>query len=427
MTHSIDLQELKERIALNFKRFDDHYYRIEGIFQEKGADWPGDKEGRALLAFVSHYRISGEKIPCMEPFLAALPEKTDGKMYFESAMPSAIVEQQLSGHNWMLRGLCEHYEAFHDDFSLKALMAITEALYLPMKGRFEQYPTERNTENKGGVSGTARELVNGWLLSSDTGSVFMSVDGLSHVYAITKDERVLALLEEMTDVFTRLDKVGMKLQTHCSLTAGRGMMRLYQATKDPAYLEKAKAVFHLYVNGGGMTKTYQNLNWWGRPETWTEPCAVIDSLMLGMELFKVTGEESYRRLAVRIWLNGLATAQRDNGGAGTDKIVLPGQPYLAADCYEAYFCCTMRLAEGLRYVWENKDLMTYESGNGIEKDEFGRYFDGDLLLSELEGEAAEKYSVGTVEKDGHKLVPIPKYYRIPKAEIYQLRQRILFD
>ena len=55
-------EELRERIEANERRFDDPYYRIEGVFQPADADWPGDKEGRALLAYVSHYRIFGRGI-----------------------------------------------------------------------------------------------------------------------------------------------------------------------------------------------------------------------------------------------------------------------------------------------------------------------------------------------------------------------------
>src|SRR5699024_145306 len=116
------------------------------------------------------------------------------------------------------------------------------------------------------------------------------------------------------------------------------------------------------VFGGGMTYTYQNLNWWGRPDSWTEPCAVIDSLMLALMLYKVEKKEEYRNLAARIYINGFASLQSDNGGAGTDSLVCPGstKTELHAEMYEACFCCTMRLSEGLWYIYENKDLLWSE-------------------------------------------------------------------
>ena len=39
-----------------------------------------------------------------------------------------------------------------------------------------------------------------------------------------------------------------------------------------------------------MTATYENYNWFGNghKETWTEPCAVVDSLILALELYRLT-------------------------------------------------------------------------------------------------------------------------------------------
>ena len=145
----------------------------------------------------------------------------------------------------------------------------------------------------------------------------------------------------------------LRAQTHCTLTAARGMVRMYDVTGEPRYLSGARDIFNLYVFGGGMDAVFQNLNWWGRPDTWTEPCAIVDSLMLSGELYRVTGREMYRRCAARIFRNGLASSQREDGGAGTDTVVFRDQPGFA-DCdtlslhgWEAPFCCSMRLAEGL--------------------------------------------------------------------------------
>lgn len=419
--------ELRERICANARRFEDPYYRIEGVFQAEDAAWPGDKEGRALLAFVSHYRISGKKIPCMEQMLAQMPMHTGEHLYFGPPAGKLIFEQQLSGHSWLLRGLCEHYEQFRDAFSMQALCSVTEHLYLPLRGRFHTYPTDRNPENtQGGVSGVSCDRIGDWKLSSDTGCAFMSIDGLSHVYQLTGDERVLALLREMIDCFAQIDKEGMRLQTHCTLTAARGMLRLYEQTKEACFLQKASDIMTLYVRSG-MSATYQNLNWWGRPDSWTEPCAVVDSLMLAGELYRLCGETRYRQLAARIFANGFASAQRPNGGAGTDSIVLPGQPDLYPKMEEAFFCCSMRLAEGLRYAWEHVKLLIPQTEGCVKRDAAGRYHDGDLLYGELDGASAEAYTANAVTVDGHRLIPLLKYYRLPPEDAKTLRQRVLFD
>ena len=429
MKMALNLQELQEKIALNYHRLaDSEYYQIEGVFLHDKYYWEGDKEGRSLLAFVSHYKISGEKIPCMEQMLKALPEQLNEKQYIGEIREDIVAEQQLSGNSWFLRGLCEHYEQFGDAYSLEVLKAVTENLYLKTKGIYGSYPVDRTKKEEGGVSGTEIGVVGKWLLSSDIGCAFMSVDGLSHVYQITKDERVKELLDEMIEVYLAIDKATLRVQTHCTLSAARGMIRMYVNTQDIKYLQGAKDIYELYVNGGGMTYTYHNINWWGRPNTWSEPCAIVDSLMLALEIYKVTGEECYRQMAARIYHNAFQMMQRDNGGAGTDTLVYEGSPwtYLAMRSYEAIFCCTMRLAEGLWYVYENKDLLWYETEGQVTRKEHGIYRDGDLLYGEISG-GAEEYAEHFVEVDGHKLSPIIKSYKVPREIMEKSKQQICFE
>ncbi len=447
--HPLDMAELSERVARSAARLTEAYYQMPEVFQPYEADWPGDKEGRALLAFVCHYKMSGGRAeginPCMEAMLEALPRYTNEHLYFDPVQGPVIHEQQLSGHSWLLRGLCEHYEQFGDAFSLRALTSITEHLYLPTAGRYAGYPVNRDPKwlNEGGVSGHAATELDGWRLSTDVGCAFMSIDGLSHVYKLTRDGRVKALLDEMIAVYAAIDKVALRAQTHCTLTAARGMLRMYDATGDGNYLTRAKDIYDLYTIGGGMDAAWQNLNWWGRPTTWTEPCAIVDSLMLAGELYRATGEASYRRMATRIYHNGLATAQRANGGAGTDAVVYGGlaglsdQPELYMKSYEAPFCCTMRLCEGLWYAETHADMLDYETdvdetGAPVAtRDAMGRYMSGDILLAEAYlPSTAERTDwvmpAAVTEVDGHRLLPLIKYYKTPDDAAAALRQRILF-
>ncbi len=428
MKKILDLQELQERISLNYHRLaDSAYYQIGEVFAAGEYDWQGDKEGRALLAFVSHYKITGDKIPCMEQMLEVMPEKLNAKQYIGGVQEEIVSEQQLSGHSWFLRGLCEHYEQFKDAYSLELLQAVTENLFLPTKGIYSSYPIDRSQKDEGGVGGTEIGVVGRWMLSSDVGCAFMAIDGLSHVYQITKDVRVKELLDEMIGVYLAIDKKALRVQTHCTLTAARGMMRMYANTHEAGYLEGAKAIYDLYVNGGGMTYTYHNLNWWRRPDTWSEPCAIVDSLMLALELYKVTKEEAYRQLAAKVYHNAFSTLQRANGGAGTETLVCEDSPwnYLQTDMYEAYFCCTMRLAEGLWYINGHKELLWCETEGCVTKKEHGIYTDGDIIYAEVTG-GAEEYAEHFVEADGHKLCPIVKYYKVPKEIMENSRQQICF-
>lgn len=422
----VDETELKKRILKNAARLSDPYYQIGEVFADAGYGWQGDKEGRALLAFVCHYEMLGEKNPCMEEMIAALPEKTNRYGYFGRTDTQWIDEQQLSGHSWYLRGLLAYYQQFGEEKVFQYARSTVEHLYLPLRGRIDSYPVVRK-ETAGDVSGHASVLQDGWLLSSDVGCAFMSMDGLAHYYCLTKDKRVRALLEEMRQKFDSIDKMEIKAQTHCCLTAARGLLLLYQETKEPSYLQSVLDVVKLYIEQG-MTLTYQNYNWWNKGNTWTEPCAIVDSLMLMTELYKFTGDFRYRTLAARIYHNGFSTMQVGNGGAGTNTTVNETQPVLQTLLYEAFFCCTMRLAEGLLYVWKNRELLYAHQGK-LEKDAYGRYMAGDILYAQIE--SAERYrsfldDTETVELDGRCLRPIIKYYDLPQEVTDTIEQRIVF-
>ncbi len=149
--------------------------------------------------------------------------------------------------------------------------------------------------------------------------------------------------------------------------------------------------------------------------------------MLALELYKVTKKESHRTVAARIYHNGFSTLQRDNGGAGTDTLIVKESPWndLQAQMYEAFFCCTMRLAEGLWYIGENKELLYAETCGTVTKNENGVYCDGDIVYA-LPDEALRPFAEASVTVDGMQLTPIVKYYRVPKEIIESARQKVLF-
>lgn len=79
----------------------------------------------------------------------------------------------------------------------------------------------------------------------------------------------------------------------------------------------------------------------------------MDSLLLAVQLFRETGEYRYAQMANRIYTNAFRRAQRPNGGAGCDSCLCEYNSELKVLMYEAFFCCTMRYAEGLLCVYEN--------------------------------------------------------------------------
>lgn len=366
-------------VEKSFARLSEKDYHLESIFKDLSYDWPGDWEGRALLAFCNLYNIMGKKTFALENFLDYYGDRLnkDGFLGCEFN-PHAIDEQQLSGHGWLLCGLLTYYQLFNDDRALNYAKQVVYNLYLKLCGKFSSYPINRENVDEGGVSGNLLGTVGDWKISTDVGCAFISLDGLSYYYSITKDEKVKDLLVEMIDVFMNIDKVALSVQTHATLTASRGILSFYKNGGGEKYLNFAIDLLDLYCSKG-MTYTYENFNWFNKFDTWTEPCAVVDSLILATELFNITKKTCYKQLARRIWFNGLSYCHRANGGAGPNSCVYNDNNILQISMYEAPFCCNMRYASALVYVKNNFDLFNYNEET-VSVDELGRHFVGDILM-----------------------------------------------
>ncbi len=344
--------ELAYRIGRNYSRLEAPLYRPESIFHADQQGWPGDWEGRTILALSFHEDITGRKAAWLEDILAALEEEWNPQGYLKDIfLPDEVDEQQLSGHNWLLRGLLELYLRHQEPRFAQRANTIVENLYLPLGGRFAAYPTG-NRGAQGGAAGHIAQSDHGWRLSTDVGCAFISMDALAQHHCLFGGEALRALLWEMFDAFRAIDPVRCQLQTHATLSALRGILRFYETERDPRLLHFAQERFDLYCTQG-MTPNYANYNWFGRP-LWTEPCAIVDSMMVAVHLFRYTGEGRYIALANRIFYNGLLASQRPNGGFGCDLCAgtpaAPQELRAAEGAFEAYWCCSMRGAEGLTFA-----------------------------------------------------------------------------
>ncbi|MBQ6268074.1 MAG: hypothetical protein IJK64_09945 [Clostridia bacterium] len=395
-------------IEKNFRRLHEAPYDYAHLF-DGNPGWPGDREGRALLAFLCHYHISARTVPCMTQMRRTLREKTNPRLFFgEITDGTRANEQQLSGHSWYLRALVDCAQTFGDPLASEAAKSTFEHLFLPALPLYDRYPLDRSGRG-GGVDGEINEAQAGWALSSDVGCAFMCVDGVAHYYALTRDRRAYEFLEAVIALFLRADMVKRGFQTHTSLTCLRGMLCFYEATGEAAYLQAVQREFDRYLQHG-MTLTYENFNWFGREDTWTEPCAVVDSLLLSTALYRLIGDDRYRTLARRIWANGLQFCQRENGGAGTSVCVTAAQPVLRINGYEASQCCSMRYAEGLRCFHENRALFAYDPAATIRTEPDGRRYADDRLIVRVNGELRPLFSCNT----------------IPRAEAEALRLAVLY-
>jgi hypothetical protein len=225
---------------------------------------------------------------------------------------------------------------------------VVHKMAVPMAQWWDSYPISSDVREReqGGVNGSLQGRSGRWILSSDIGSEFMFLDGLTDAWQIDRSAELKAAADAGIDRFLKMDVLAVQAQTHATLTTSRALLRMYTLSGEARLLRAVEELYALYRRVA-MTENYANYNWFGRPDTWTEPCAVIDSFIVAMQLWQFTAQPQYLEDAQLIWFNGVGHGQRANGGFGCDSCAGVGNAFLKmSNMYEAYICCTMRGGEG---------------------------------------------------------------------------------
>lgn len=345
--------DLFRRIKLNRQRMDEKIYHANELLSYVGG-WPGDFPGRGILSLTSLYKtLSGYEeeqksiLNQLEDIFDNIDTYLNCHYYFGEVFDGKVLdEQQISGNSWYLRGLIEYYKITKNNKYLEQIKVITEEYLLKISSFYDFYPIDVRRE-EGAVAGHVnKDTFSNWRVSSDIGCAFIMLDGLTAVYEVLKTEQLKNMIVNLIDKFLTINYVEFECQTHATLSCARGILRFYELTDDKKYLNYVIDIFNSYTKFG-MTYDYSNINWFNRNETWTEPCCIIDSLILTKKLYLKTKDISYLKLFNRIYINSIRTFQRDNGGAGCSTCAIDNQYMLKNYLYEAFFCCTMRLGEGL--------------------------------------------------------------------------------
>jgi uncharacterized protein len=349
--------DIRFRGEINFNRLEEESYRVPAVLKGHGYKWPGDYEGRSMLGVVLLSRSVHREPKYLQDFIKLLPEILNEKGYFGPVLPEGTFnEQQLSANSWALRGFVEYYLWKKDPYILSIIEKYVDNLLLPLKGHIGGYPSKPEQRVfEGEMVGNIAAKCGNWYLSTDIGCAFIMLDGATHAYSVVRREELAQLIDEMIEKFLSIDFVELSCQTHATLSGLRGILRYYEICKKPELLQEVESVYKLYINEA-LTENYANYNWFGRP-TWTEPCAVVDSFTVAVELWKHTNNESYLNDAHNIWFNAIGHGQRPNGGFGTDMCAGNESIYLGkgTNQFEAVQCCSMRGGEGLekavRYLY----------------------------------------------------------------------------
>lgn len=344
---------LHQRLQANLQRLNEPKYQPQNVFltEEQSGNWPGDNEGRTILALTLLGQTLHEEPFYLQGILNLVSSHLNKLGYMGPVYSPVMSEQQVSGNGWMLRGLCEYYAWKKDKTVLPIIKSIVNNLFVRGKGCYAKYPIDpaKRVANVGEASGSIQNTVDGWMLSSDVGCVFIGMDGAIQAYQYVPSKELRVIIDEMVNRFLQMDLVATRVQAHASLSACRGLIRWGDMTGNKSLYKEAAKRFQLY-KGQCMTENYANYNWFSRPDTWTETCAVVDSYMLAVQLWQRLHDTSYRDLAELIYYNAICRAQRYNGGFGSDNCPEQSATMLKTLIPEAYWCCTMRGAEGLAYA-----------------------------------------------------------------------------
>ena len=326
------------------------------------AEAPGDWIGRAMLGLSVLGQVLQTEPHYLEEMMAKLPSALNARGYIGPIHAAGTAdENQVGGHNGLLRGLGEYYLWKRDPRALTVIRSVVTNLMLPTRDLYAAYPDEKLAKLADGRPiGLTVKNEGVWVgLSTDIGTVFFTLDALTQVHSIDPSPELRALIEIMIARYARLDVRKIGAQTHSTLSTLRGIFRWWEAVDPrPELLILVRERYQVY-RALAETEHYANYNWFGRPE-WTEACGVVDSFLLAVQLWRATAEADYLHTAHRIYFNALCYAQRPNGGFGCDLCVgADGRVQLAPHpkIFEAPWCCSMRGAEGLTpvlpLVWQD--------------------------------------------------------------------------
>ncbi|HEX9974666.1 MAG TPA: beta-L-arabinofuranosidase domain-containing protein, partial [bacterium] len=345
--------DLALRANQNFNRLEEQKYQPDHVFQPKNTPWPGDTEGRTILALALLAQATHRDPKYLQEIISRIPQHTNGLGYFGEVLPGGIVnEHQLAGNNWVLRGLIEFYHWTNDKKAFQMARKIVENYVIPTRGKFRKYPTEPELRDGGVEAGSIISGVfNNWQLSTDVCAFFIFLDCATHAYQIFPSGELKQVIEEIIETIAGIDFLKIKAQTHSTLSGVRGIIRYYEISQNKAMLHLAEQIYHLY-RSEAITETYANFNWFQRPE-WTEPCAMIDSFIVAVWLWNHTHNPRYLEDAHHIYFNAIAHGQRSNGGFGCDTCAGAIDPFLKFSNYEAHWCCTMRGGEFFARIIES--------------------------------------------------------------------------
>lgn len=353
--------ELEDRARRNWERLTHPAFRAPNVFENMDRyDWPGDWVARTLHGHVLLARTLGYGPEAAAEIMGLIPDHVNEAGYFGDLVDTdALNEQQIgSPLGWLLRALLEYHAWTGDERALAVRDDVVKGIAVPLAEWWDSYPLVRDAGERAEALAADSDFFASqfvgmrtwqsgrWRLSGDVGNQFMSLDGLTEAWIADPTPELKATIDAGIERFLAMDLLETHAQTHATLTTLCAILRLHGHTGDQYLLDAAIDRYRLY-RSHGMTENYANANFFTSSEVVTEPCAIIDSFIAALELWRRTDDPSYLEDAHLIWYNGVGRGQRGNGGYGSDSCAgLNGPIVRIRALYEDFFCCTQRGGEG---------------------------------------------------------------------------------
>lgn len=182
---------------------------------------------------------------------------------------------------------------------------------------------------------------------------FPAIESLAMLYEATNEKRYLKAARDITEYFRHFDKLPTD-HSHGSISAYRGILKLYQITNNSEYLNRAEAKWEKAVNEGFVWPTGGVGEFWRTFSNGDEACSESDWLRFNLGLWHLTGKTRYLDMAERLLANHYPADQCDNGGFGQRTFGSQDAlgPNAIKGVHELYFCCTFHGPLGLQFLKE---------------------------------------------------------------------------
>jgi peptidoglycan/xylan/chitin deacetylase (PgdA/CDA1 family) len=327
---------LKARAELSLRRLQEPYFQWDNVSRVNFGPFPGDALGRTINGLTLLSQALNQPEPAsLKEIIRRVPSLANPDGYLGPKLPeSRANEDTMAGHNGYAYGLMEYALWTKDPETKESLRRMVANLFVPARAAIAGYRE------------TSEAKVDWHLSGGDVGQLFTALDGMTRAYALVPSPEFKATIETAIERYRKLDLVGLSAQTHAMLSAATGILRWYEMHHRPGDLAFAEALYKQY-RALAMTETFENYNWFNKPK-WTEACGVIDSFILTVNLWRLTGRADYLEDAHLILFNGLLPGQLHNGGFGTGPCVGHATGACRTKMHsEAPFCCSMRGGEGI--------------------------------------------------------------------------------